>query len=263
MVTPPIDARETFVSLSKNITDSDISMEVKLRSLYKIQQTDTKIDNIHLLRGELPEEVRDLEDEIAGLGKRVSKFKEEYKDIERTITDSKLKITESKSSIVRYEEQRLNVKNNREYDSLSKEIEFQGLEVEYCEKLIAENSELLSLKKDAITETQKILSGREQDLVTKKKELESIIEETAKEEEVLIAEVKELEKNVDERMLAAYHRVRSNAKNRLAVVKVQRNACGGCFNNIPPQRQLDIALSKKIIVCEYCGRILVSPEFDE
>lgn len=266
MVETPIDNRETFVSLStsmKNQNNDEITMESKLRSLYLIQQTDSKIDEIHLLRGELPEEVRDLEDEIAGLNTRISNLQTEITEQESFISIKKLDIKNCEDNIARYDEQRNNVANNREYDSISKEIEFQGLEKELAQKRLREATEIVNQKKEAVETAREELKGREEDLENKKKELVSIIEDTAKEEEVLKARLAEYEKNVDARMLAAYHKVRSNAHNHLAVVTVKRDACGGCFNKIPPQRQLDIAMNKKIIVCEYCGRILVSSDFEK
>ncbi len=265
MVDTPIDNRETFVSLStsmKNMND-EVTMESKLHSLYMIQQTDSKIDQIHLLRGELPEEVRDLEDEIAGLNTRISNLEAEIKEQESFISIKKMDIKTCDDNIARYDEQRNNVANNREYDSISKEIEFQTLEKELAEKRLREATVLVEEKKNAIQAAREELSGREQDLENKKKELVSIIEDTSREEEVLQAKLAEYEKGIDERMLAAYHKVRGNAHNHLAVVTVKRGACGGCFNKIPPQRQLDIAQNKKIIVCEYCGRILVSSEFEK
>ncbi len=261
-VVTPIDNRETFVSLSKSLNDSDVSMESKLHTLYDLQQIDTKIDRIHLLRGELPEEVRDLEDEIEGLRTRISNFQNDIKEIEKLVAQKKIDIENCKQAIARYEEQRSNVKNNREYDSLSKEIEFQGLEKELAEKRIKENTAVLNEKKENLENAKATLAGREVDLENKNAELVSIIEETSKEEEVLLKEKSELVKNIDERTLTAYDKVRTNARNRLAVVTIKRDACGGCFNHIPPQRQLDIAMSKKLIVCEYCGRIIVSSEFE-
>lgn len=263
LVTPPIDERETFVSLSKNLTDSDVSMEVKLKSLYKIQQTDSKIDSIYLLRGELPKEVEDLKDDIEGLNMRLTNISAEIAKIDKLIADDKIRIDTFKDSIVKQEERRNNVANSREYDSLTKSIENDGLDILRAEKFIKDNKVALAEKKEALAAAKELLKGREIDLVNKEKELVDIVAETAKEEEALLAEKAELSKFVEERMLAAYDRVRSNARNHLAVVTVKRNACGGCFNNIPPQRQLDIALNKKIIVCEYCGRILVSTEFEE
>ena len=259
----PIDPRETFVSLQKNMADTDsIAMEQKLRTLYRIQQTDTKIDKIYLLRGELPLEVQDLEDEIAGLNTRIANTKAEIKDIEKANADHKHVIEESKHLIAKYDAQRDNVKNNREYESITKEIEYQDLEQQVAAKKIRENEALISEKKQVVEDAQKDLTLREADLVEKKKELETIVEETAKEEEALLKERENLVGQIDERMMVAYTKVRANAHNKLAVVTVSRDACGGCFNKIPPQRRLDIEESKKIIVCEYCGRILVSSAFE-
>ncbi len=262
VVTP--SGGETFASLqiAKNL-DTEISMEVKLQLLYKLQQTDSKIDQIYLLRGELPLEVQDLEDDIQGLQTRCMNLQKEIKEIEALIAQKKQDIISGKSLIEKYETQRNNVKNNREYDSLTKEIEFQGLELQLCDKKIIDNTKLLAEKKEALALVHQNQKGREQDLVNKKKELENIIEETQKEEQSLLKESAELESKIEPRLLNAYKKVRSNARNRLAVVTVKRDACGGCFNKIPPQRQMDIMLSKKIIVCEYCGRILVSSDFEE
>lgn len=261
-VETPIDQRETFMSLSKNMNDSEVSMETKLHTLYQIQQADSKIDKIHLLRGELPEEVKDLEDEIVGLKTRITNLLGEIKEVEKFVSQKKIDVENCKAAIAKYEEQRGNVKNNREYDSLSKEIEFQGLEKELAEKRMRESTVLVTEKKGALDAAKREMEGRIVDLDNKKKELVSIVEETSKEEDALLKQIDELRKGVDERMLAAYNKVRTNAHNRLAVVTVKRDACGGCFNKIPPQRQLDIAMSKKIIVCEYCGRILVSSDFE-
>ena len=263
-IVTPIDQSETFVSAVKSVTESDgVSMEEKLRTLYKIQQADTAIDKIHLLRGELPLEVQDLEDDIAGLNTRIAKTQDEIKDAEKYISDLKAKIEECKVLVEKYEEQSKKVMNNREYESITRQIEFQQLEQEASEKHIRETNLLLAEKAALLEETKKQLEGRQIDLDNKKAELEQIITETAKEEEQLEAHKEELAKKLDERMFVAYNRVRNNCKNHLAVVTVKRGACGGCFNQIPPQRQLDIAQNKKIIICEYCGRILVSPEFDE
>ena len=260
-IVTPIDQRETFVSLQKNMADTDsIAMEQKLHTLYRIQQTDTKIDKIYLLRGELPLEVQDLEDEIAGLQTRVSNAKAEIKEIEKANADHKHAIEESKHLIAKYDAQRDHVKNNREYESISKEIEYQDLEQQVAAKKIRENDALIDEKKVVITEAEDQLAHRQKDLVEKKKELETIVEETAKEEEDLLKQREELASQIDERMMVAYTKVRANAHNKLAVVTVTRDACGGCFNKIPPQRQLDIRMRKKIIVCEYCGRIMIDPE---
>lgn len=261
-VETPIDNRETFTSLSKNMSDSDISMETKLRTLYQIQQIDVKIDKIHLLRGELPEEVKDLEDTIEGLRTRISNYKAEIAETEKFISKKMSTIEECKAAIAKYEDQRSNVMNNREYDSLSKEIEFQGLEKELAEKRIKEGEKTLEVKKKELVAANELLAGKEVDLENKKTELVAIVEETAKEEGVLVKEKEALVAGIDARTLAAYDKVRTNARNRLAVVTVKRDACGGCFNKIPPQRKLDIAMNKKLIVCEYCGRIIVSSEFE-
>ena len=262
-VIPPVVEGETFTSLqiAKDL-GSDVSMETKLRLLYRLQQTDTRIDKIYLLRGELPLEVQDLEDEIEGLNTRIAHLEKDIKDGEAFIAQKKIDIESSKALIEKYEAQRNNVKNNREYDSLSKEIEFQSLEIELAEKKINDTGKQLVEKKNALTEATAVLEGRSVDLDNKRKELETIIEETQKEEEMLLKQSEELQEQIEPRMLNAYKKVRSNLRNKMAVVTVKRDACGGCFNKIPPQRQLDIALSKKIIVCEYCGRILISPEFE-
>lgn len=261
-VVPPVGG-ETFTSLqiAKGL-DSDVSIETKLRLLYKLQQVDSKIDKIHLLRGELPDEVQDLEDGIEGLKTRIANLQKELKDSEAYIAQRKQDIVTASALVEKYEQQRNNVKNNREYDSLTKEIEYQNLEVELAQKHIKDTTKQIADKKDVLAAANKDLEEREIDLVGKKQELETIIAETQIEEAQLVKESEELQSQLEVRILNAYKKVSSNARNKLAVVTVKRDACGGCFNKIPPQRQLDIALSKKIIVCEYCGRILVSPEFE-
>lgn len=262
----PIDQDETFVSLSmaKNLGDNDsVAIEEKLHTLYKIQQTDTKIDKIYLLRGELPLEVQDIEDEVEGLKTRIANAKEEIVAAETANTSSRAQIKECEESLAKYNAQRDNVKNNREYESISKEIEYMDLQKQFCEKKIREANLLIEEKKALVEETQNHLAMREEDLENKRKELETIIKETAKEEAQLVKQRDELVTKIDERMYIAYKKVRSNTKNKLAVVTVKRDACGGCFAKIPPQRQLDIASSKKIIVCEYCGRILVNSDFEK
>lgn len=264
VIAPPIDPRENFVSLSKASGDTDaIAMEQKLHTLYQIQLTDTKIDKIYLTRGELPLEVQDLEDEIAGLKTRLTNLQAEIKEIEKTVVENKHSMEDAKRLAAKYESQRDNAVNNREYDSLTKEIESTQLDVQIFADRIKEANKTMAEKKSAVDGAKTHLAGRNEDLVAKQKELETIIEETSKEEEILLKHREELASKIDERMMVAYNRVRTNAKNRLAVVTVKRDACGGCFNKIPPQRQLDIAQSKKIIVCEYCGRILVSNEFEK
>lgn len=242
---------------SENI---EVSIEKKLIVLYSLQQIDSQVDKIRIIRGELPLEVQDLEDEIAGLQTRIDKFEEEVKVIERQITEKKHAIKESNSLIKRYEEQQQNVRNNREYDSLSKEMEFQNLEIQLSEKRIKEYTALLEAKTEQIKESKSNLKERESDLRIKKSELKDIVEETQKEESSLIRKSEEFHGMIEERLLTAYNRIRVNARNGLAVVQIERDACGGCFNKIPPQHQLDIRMHKKIIVCEYCGRILVDDD---
>ena len=261
-IVTPIDERETFVSVAKSVNDADgITMDEKLRTLYQIQIKDTAIDKIHLQRGELPLEVQDLEDEVAGLNTRIANAEADIELIEKKKADFKHAIEEAGMLIEKYTKQQDNVKNNREYESLGKEIEYQSLEQQVCEKRIGECERDLQEKRDLIEATRARLAIFEANLEEKKKELETIIEETAAAEEKLQAEKAELQKKIDERMMVAYNRVRGAAKNHLAVVTIEREACGGCFNQIPPQRKLDIIQGKKIIVCEYCGRILVTPEY--
>jgi uncharacterized protein len=235
----------------------EITIEKKLIALYTVQQVDSQIDKIRIIRGELPLEVQDLEDEIAGLETRVENYAQETSALEKLITDKKAAIKESHALIKKYEDQQMNVRNNREYDSLSKEIEFQNLEIQLAEKRIREHQATLETKKQEIELYQKNLEDRKNDLDIKKGELDDIIAETEKEKEELMNRSEKNRKLIEERLLTAYTRIRKNARNGLAVVQIERDACGGCFNKIPPQHQLDIRMHKKIIVCEYCGRILV------
>lgn len=235
----------------------EMTVAEKLKALYDLQTVNTSIDKIRILRGELPLEVQDLEDEIEGLQTRVSKYNEDIDGLDKSIAAKKNEIVNSQELIKKYEAQQNNVRNNREYDSLSKEIEFQTLEIELSEKRIREFSVQIDEKKVVIEESTGVLDERKLDLENKKQELEDIIAETKKEEEVLEKRSTELQGIIEERLLSAFTKIRGNALNGLAVVPVERDACGGCFNKIPPQRQLDIASRKKIIVCEYCGRILV------
>jgi predicted nucleic acid-binding Zn-ribbon protein len=243
--------------------ESEISIEEKLKALYELQRVDSEIDKIKILRGELPLEVQDLEDEIEGLETRIKNLQDECKSLESAVNAKKNEIANANALIKKYREQQENVRNNREFDSLSKEVEFQTLEIELCEKRIREFTAQIKAKKDLIDEATKKLNERKQDLATKKKELDDIIAETQKEEDQLIRRSQEIEKIIEPRLITAYKRIRANARNGLAVVTVERDACGGCFNKIPPQRQLEIRSRKKIIVCEYCGRILVDPGFIE
>ncbi len=236
---------------------NETTVEEKLNSLYELQQTISKIDSIRTLRGELPLEVQDLEDEIEGLETRIANLETEIKNIGDNIVHKRNQIAEAELLIKKYEAQQANVKNNREYDSLNKEIEYQTLDIEHCNKLIKEAGEEEKNKKALVADSKKFLNERKIDLKDKKTELNEIVFETQSEEEKLISKTERIEKKIDDRLLTAFHRIRKNAVNGLAVVTVQRDACGGCFNKIPPQRQLDIQSQKKVIVCEYCGRILV------
>jgi len=239
---------------------SELSIEEKLKALYEKQLVDSEIDKIRILRGELPLEVQDLEDEIAGLETRLNNLEEEIKNLETAVSTKKNEIVTAENLIKKYQEQQNNVRNNREYDSLSKEIEFQTLEIELAEKRIKEFTAEAKQKKEEIDKAQVDLKDHEEDLVRKRKELEEITSETSVEEQKLIDKSEAIETNIEDRLLTAFKRIRKNARNGLAVVTVQRDACGGCFNKIPPQRQLDIASRKKVIVCEYCGRILVDQD---
>lgn len=240
--------------------ESEISVEDRLRALYSLQMVDSEIDKIKTLRGELPLEVQDLEDEIAGLETRLGNLKDEVVNLEKAISKKNIEITEAEGLIKKYEDQQKNVRNNREFDSLSKEIEYQRLEIELFNKKIKEFDAQIREKKVVIEESEATLSERKSDLENKKSELDEIISDTQKEEENLYSKSEKVQTVIEDRLLQAYKRIRSNARNGLAVVPVTRDACGGCFNQIPPQRQLDIKSRKKIIVCEYCGRILVDDE---
>lgn len=234
--------------------------EIKLKALYTLQSIDSKIDKIRQVRGELPLEVRDLEDEIAGLEIRISKSDEEIESLNTEISNFKNQIKESETLLKKYSDQQNNVRNSREFDSLTKEIEFQNLEIQLAEKRIKEFKATVENKSEVLAEAKAKMDEKKSDLAHKKEELDSIIAETEKEETALAKKSAKAEKDIDERLITAYKRIRDNARNGLAVVPVERDACGGCFNKIPPQRQLDIATRKKIIVCEHCGRILVDLE---
>lgn len=240
--------------------EKEIGMEEKLERLNNLQVIDTMIDKIQILKGELPLEVKDLEDEIAGLNTRLGNLDNETHDIKEEINIHKNNIAEATNLIAKYSKQQNNVKNNREYDALTKEIEMQKLEIQYSEKKMKEATAKIDARKDLHDETTKALEKKEADLKAKKKELEKIISETEKEEKELNKRSAEAAKLVEERLLTAYNRIRGAYRNGLAVVTVERNACGGCFAEIPPQQQMEIKQSKKIILCEHCGRILVYPK---
>ena len=238
----------------------EMPVEERQKTLYQLQTTLSGIDEKRALRGELPLEVQDLEDEIEGLTIRIEKIQNEIAEFEQAITLKKGEIENARASVERYKTQLNDVKNNREYDTLSKEIEFQSLEIELCNKKIKEASFRIEEKKSELAQSQEVIDDRRQALEAKKSELDEIMEETRAEEEKLMAKVKDLESKIDPRLLTSFKRIRKNARNGLGIVYVQRDACGGCFNKIPPQRQLDIKMHKKVIVCEYCGRILIDPE---
>lgn len=248
------------MATKKASAEKEYTVEEKLSTLYELQTLVTEVDKIKTLRGELPLEVQDLEDEIAGLETRLQNYKSEVKEFETAVVEQKNKITDSTASIEKYKGQLDNVRNNREFDNLSKEIEFQGLEIEFSEKKIREFSESAVSKKKEIETLHENLEGRKADLVQKRSELDEIVSETKQEEEKIREKAKSLEATVEPRLLTAFKRIRKGARNGLAVVYIQRDACGGCFNKIPPQKQMDIKLRKKIIVCEYCGRIMIDPE---
>ncbi len=235
----------------------EVSVERKLVALYTLQKVDSKIDEIRAYRGNLPLEIQDMEDEIAGLETRIANFKEESKKHQKDISDYKIKIKETEALIKKYEDQQNNVRNNREYDSLTKEIEYQTLDIQLSEKRIKEITAKDNEVATKVADAQMRLTELNASLKEKKDELHSLVEGTEKEEELLLQRSAECEKLVEERLLVAYKRIRKNARNGLAVVGIFDEACGGCFNRIPPQHQLDICTHKKIIVCEYCGRILV------
>ena len=238
----------------------DYTVEEKLKSLYQLQLIFSEIDRIKTLRGELPLEVQDLEDEVTGLRTRIAKFVGEIENLKSEEAKRRVKIEEAKAMIEKYTEDQNNVRNNREYDLLAKEIEYQTLEVEFCEKKIRNYVAEQKAKEEEIARTETALEDRLKDLEDKRSELEEIVAETKEEEEKLRDRAKVLEATIEPRLLQSFKRIRKNTRNGLGVVYVQRDACGGCFNKIPPQKQLDIRSRKKIIVCEYCGRIMVDPE---
>ena len=248
---------KTKAGAEKEVNLADVSTEERLIALARLQVIDSEIDGIRNVRGELPLEVQDLEDELTGLQTRIDNLLTEVDDLNKSVQEKKIAMEDGNALIKKYEDQRMNVRNNREYDSLTKEIEYQGLEIQLAEKRIKEQLYAIEIKQEAVKQAQENFEGRKIDLENKKAELTEIVSETERDEKALLAKSEENEKFIEERLLAAYKRIRSNARNGLAVVAVERDACGGCFNKIPPQRQLDIRMHKKIIVCEYCGRILV------
>ena len=259
----PIDQRETFVSIQKTFADSDLSVAEKLKTLYALQQADTEIDKILQLRGELPVEVENLENEIVELKAKAARIAEQIEEYNKFIAENKINVTECVAQIEKYKSQLDNISNSREYDSLNKEIENQDLLRQIAEKHIGEAKERILDKKNDLEVVKEKISVRTDDLVAKKQELETIVESTAKEEEVLRAKRDECAAKIDARTMSAYERIRMSCNNHLAVVTVfNGDSCGGCFNTIAPQRRIDIASNKKMIICEHCGRILVNPDFE-
>lgn len=246
--------------MARKRTVKEISVEDKLKALYKMQSFLSEIDKIKTLRGELPLEVSDLDDEIAGLGTRVNNFQLELKEIDAQAKVQKGKIETCKTKIEKYKKQIDNVRNSKEFDHLSKEIEFETLEIELAEKYIREYGEKNKQLHQQIDEANELLNHKIVDLEHKKKELDDIVSETKAQEEKIREKAKKTERTIEPRLLMAFKRIRKNARNGLGIVPIQRGACGGCFNKIPPQRQMDIKLRKKVIVCEYCGRIMIDPE---
>ena len=238
-----------------------LTVEQRLKALYDLQTILTEIDRIKTIRGELPIEVSDLEDQIEGLHTRIDNYRKEIDDLNRRTAAEKEKINDCQAKLARYKEQLDNVRNNREFDLLSKEVEFQTLEVEICYKHLNEYARIIEAKNNDIAATELRLKDQEHILADKKAELEEIVSETRQEEEQLRIKAKELENAIDDkRTLEAFKRIRKNARNGLGIVYIQRDACGGCFNRIPPQKQMEIKMRKKVIVCEYCGRIMIDPD---
>ena len=242
----------------KKTNEVDYSMQEKIMALYQVQKIDSEMDEINKIKGELPLEVQDLEDELAGLNTRIENINAEIEELNSLTRQRKREVDQAKIMIGNYKEQQNNVRNNREYDAITKEIEYQELEIELAEKRLKEYAATMKAKKALIDETNERVAERNIDYKAKKEELDSIEAETAQQVADLVAKAEKAKQPIDERLLTAYNRIRSNVHNGLAVVTVTRDACGGCFNRIPPQRQVDIRQGKKLIVCEYCGRILVS-----
>lgn len=238
----------------------DMTVEEKLKALYQLQTIYSEIDKIKTLRGELPLEVQDLEDEIAGLQTRIQNYVADLNTLKASDNDHQRKIQEAQQLVAKYTQDLDNVRNNREYDSLTKEIEFENLEIELAEKRLRENAAKQKLAKEEIEKIKAVIDDKNITLEEKKSELDDIISETRQREEDLRDDAKKKELTIEPRLLMSYKRIRKNCRNGLGIVYVQRDACGGCFNKIPPQRQLDIKMRKKIIVCEYCGRIMIDPE---
>ncbi len=245
------------MATQKKSAEVDYSMQEKILALYDLQKIDTKIDEINKVKGELPLEVQDLEDEVTGMKTRIDHINAEIEELNTLDKQRRREVDQAKIQIANYKEQQNNVRNNREFDSLTKEIEYQELEIELAEKRLKEYSAAKKSKKAHLEEAEAALKERAADLTAKRSELEGIETETAPLVARYEAEAEKAKEKIDARLLTAYNRIRQNVRNGLAVVTVKRDACGGCFNRIPPQRQMEIRQGKKIIACEYCGRILV------
>ena len=262
-VETPIDQRETFVSLQKNFADSEISVEEKLKTLYALQEADSAIDKIVQLRGELPSEVETLENELADLKARMAQNNAVIDAYNQTITDNKQNIIDCDLQIEKYQKQLEEISNSREFDSINKEIENQGLLRQIALKTINDTKVAIADKKEDIERLKEIIAVRNDDLKAKKEELATIVESTSKDEERLLAVREECAAKIDPRTMSAYDRIRGSVHNHLAVVSVYNgDSCGGCFNTITPQRLVEIASNKKLIICEHCGRIIVNPDFE-
>ena len=248
------------MATQKKTVEVDYSMYEKIMALYELQKIDSQIDEINKVKGELPLEVEDLEDEIAGLNTRIGNINAEMEEINALTKQRRREIDQAQINIAKYNEQQNNVRNNREFDAITKEIEYQELEIALAEKRLKEYAAAAKVKKAALENTEALLAERSIDLNAKKTELESIESETEDQVKELAVQAESAKGKIDERLLAAYNRIRSKVHNGLAVVTVQRDACSGCFNRIPPQRQVEVRSGKKLIVCEYCGRILVPEE---
>ena len=243
---------------AKHGDSMDYTTEEKIKALYELQKIDSKIDEINKVKGELPLEVQDLEDEIEGLKTRIENINNEIEEFNTLTKQRKREIDQANIQIAHYKEQQNNVRNNREYDAITKEIEYQELEIELAEKRLKEYAAGIKNKKAQLETAEAVVADRDIDLTAKKAELESIEAETADQVAELQAMAEKAKVKIDERLLVAYNRIRRSVRNGLAVVSVKRDACGGCYNRIPPQRQVDVRQGKKLIVCEYCGRILVA-----
>lgn len=260
VTTPEVAEQQEAVETNRPLYDVDLAIERRLVALYTLQLVDSEIDKIKIIRGELPQAIQDLEDEIAGLQTRVENFNAQIAEQNQNTAKRNSEIAEHQAAIAKYEKQQDNVRNNREFEAINKEIEFQNLEIQLCERKNRDSAAKIHELEQHIDAANLLIQGRSSDLAAKKEELDSIIEETRKDETRLLEKSAEMEQYIDERYLIGYKRIRKSARNGLAVVTIDRDACGGCFSKIPPQRQSEIKMHKKVIVCEHCGRILVDDD---